>query len=537
MASTVVVAGFPASQKTPGAYLNVVLGGPGSSSGSAPSKLLLFGNMISSAITGAAPTLSVAAGTAALNVPVQVFSVADARTKFGAGSELVLMVAAALAQNPTANIWCIPTAEGSTASTVVITMTGTPTAAYTIRIAVAGRACDVSVGVSDTVTTIATAIATAINQQTDWPVTAQFSSGVVTVTAKHAGLRGTNIPLRAYMIQGTSTTKVTAAALAGTVSGSVLTLSGGTAIGTSHAYHLAGGTTEESLTTPLASVAAVRYHRYVLAQQGATALAAVATQISTMAGVTVGLRQQAVAASVDTYANAIALSGARNAPRLCLAWSYANDLSTGEIAAQVAAGRLGGDSSLGGGVTGEDADPACNLDGLRLATIPAQDVQAASPTPTEIESALNNGLTPLAPLGTSGLMSVPRTITTRFKDDVGNPSYAVIDTQVDTVADYVADTLQSAFAVDFAGLKLAADAADGSAPKVAGVTTPNTARAYIFRKLKDFEGAGILTSVDAKASQLVVVADSTPGRLLADIPIVPIPPLHQIGGNVRAINS
>ena len=50
---SITVPGVPASRKTPGITFNVVLGGPGSSSGSATKALMLLGNMIGTAITGA----------------------------------------------------------------------------------------------------------------------------------------------------------------------------------------------------------------------------------------------------------------------------------------------------------------------------------------------------------------------------------------------------------------------------------------------------------------------------------------------------
>lgn len=529
----ITVQGFPASQKTPGYYFAVILGGPGTSPGTAPNKQLHVGNMIGSALTGASPSFTVAAGTATLNVVYQVFSASQSALLFGAGSELHLMALAAFAEDPAASVWQVAVAQGTGQATGVITATGSVTAAVTARIVVCGRTVDVSINVGDSLTTIATNLATAINQQTNWPVTAQNSAGVVTLSAKHVGLRGSNITFRVFLIAGASSVKATAGALAAALNGLTLTLSGGTAVG--GVYKLAGGSTEESLTTALAVVASTRFHRYVLAQQGSTALAAVVAQLNAGALPTSQLLQQAVAASVDTYANAIALTGAQNAPLLQLAWHYNADVSPGEIAAQVAAGRLAGDAAAGGAIVGEASDCAANLDGLRLTAVPAQDSIGDQPLPTQVEAALNNGLTPLVPTA-NGFTAVPRSITTMFKDGAGNPNYAVIDTEFVTVCFYEADLFRASAATQFAGGKLAPDTADGSPVVQPKVFTPRDVRSFFYRILKDEERAAHITSVDAKAPQLAVALDpAAAGRALADVPIVPIANFHQLAVNVRQL--
>jgi phage tail sheath gpL-like len=154
------------------------------------------------------------------------------------------------------------------------------------------------------------------------------------------------------------------------------------------------------------------------------------------------------------------------------------------------------------------------------------------PTPTEIENALNNGLTPLA--GTDdGLTTVVRSITTRCLAS-GQPNYSVMDTSVVTVGDHVADDLRADLAAVYAGFKLAADTADGSPPKAANVTTPSLVKSRIGFKLRQYEEQGILTGVEAHLPLLAVTSPSA-SRLAAEIPFEPMPGLHVIGGNVRQV--
>ena len=74
----IIVPGVPTSRKTPGINFNVVLGGPGTSSGAATKSIMLLGNHFTSAITGASPSFSVAGGSAAAATVVSVPSAYEA---------------------------------------------------------------------------------------------------------------------------------------------------------------------------------------------------------------------------------------------------------------------------------------------------------------------------------------------------------------------------------------------------------------------------------------------------------------------------
>jgi phage tail sheath gpL-like len=178
----------------------------------------------------------------------------------------------------------------------------------------------------------------------------------------------------------------------------------------------------------------------------------------------------------------------------------------------------------------------CAAPGLQLATVLAQRVIADQPTSTEIEGALNNGLTVLAPSsGRPGYASVVRSITSRSLRG-GVPNYAVLDTSSVTVPDYVADFLRSDLAMTFAGCKLAADSANGTPPRIALVVTPNIVRAHIAQRLAEMESDGILRDVEANLSLLQVAEDAgVPGRLNCEIPAEVIPGLHIIAGNIRQL--
>jgi phage tail sheath gpL-like len=536
---SISVPGVPPSRKTPGITFNVVLGGPGSSSGSATKTLILLGNMIGTAITGASPALSVAAGTATVVTPVFVASDSDAQTLFGAGSELHRMALAVFAQYPDASLYACPVADaGGIAASGVLTFTTTASAAYTVRLKLCGQTIDVPVASAATATVIAAAVADAINDANALPFTAQNSVGAVTVTAKQTGPRGGVIVVDAYFVPAGSTleTRITTNSTssgAGTTGiwSSTSTLGG--------EITLTNGATQDSFANALAAINPTRYDRIVCACIDATNADLVVAELNAQAGPTVQLLEQAVMATSATYANAVTLATGRNASRMQVAWHHASVLPPPDVAAQVAAARLAGDAYAGGSLVGEASDPAANLDGVNLATVPMQRLPADRPTGTEIENALNNGL---AVIGTSALRpgygALVRSVTSRSTAS-GVPNYAVIDTAYVTVCDHAADDLRSYLATELAGAKLGADDASGNpVTRAPNVTTPSAIRSLIFGRLKTYESDAILRDVSLNDALLVVEADgTTPGRVNCEIPCEPITALHQVAGNVRQLAS
>jgi phage tail sheath gpL-like len=153
------------------------------------SKLLLLGQMLSS-------------GTATANVPTQI-QLNNIATLFGAGSMLVDMILNAALNNPLGEFWALPLADPSGSKAAgAITVSGTLTPGVAI-VYICGIQIAVSVGSTDTPTTIATALAAAINAgyvnlqgaSLKFPVVATSSLGVVTITANHVGVLGNNIEL------------------------------------------------------------------------------------------------------------------------------------------------------------------------------------------------------------------------------------------------------------------------------------------------------------------------------------------------------
>ena len=537
---TVTVAGVPASRKTPGVNFNVVLGGPGTSAGESPYKTILLGNAILTSLTGATPSFTVTAGTATVEQPVFVPSADDAATLFGRGSELHRMAIAFFAQAPAGTLYACPVAQASgVKGSAAMTFATTSNAAFTVRMKLCGEVIDVPILSGTTAVNIATAVADAVNDAQDLPFTAQNDAGggtpgaVVTISAKHDGPRGNVLVVDMYFVDSSGNeTRITTNST--TSSGATTGIWSGTGtIGTE--ITLASGATQDTFANALAAIEPARYHRIVGACIESTNIGRIVTHINTQAGPTVQLLEQAICPTVAAYSDAVTLATGQNAARLCLAWHHASPLPAPDVAAQVAAARLYGDSGVGGLLPGEADTPSANLDGLELGSVVMQRVIADQPTRTEIENALNNGLTPLAASGSRpGYASVVRSVTTRCLRG-GTPNFAVLDTSAVTVPDYVADTLRADLATTFAGCRLASESTDGLPPRASLVVMPSTVRARIAQRLKEMEESAILVDVDANLSLLVVEASATPGRLDCEIPAEVIPGLHIIAGNIRQL--
>jgi phage tail sheath gpL-like len=535
----VIIPGLSTSQKTPGVYLNVILGGSPSSPGASAIKILLMGNKMGTAVSGASPAIALPAGTQPNATPVLLASSGDAASYFGLGSEIHVMARAVFSQYPDALVYGCSVAEGGgSAASVVCTFATTATAAYTVRVRACGETIDVPVFTGDTAATIATAVATAVNAVTWLPYYAQTSTGALTFTAKCNGPRGNDLTVILSFVSSAGIE--TQISTSSTTSPGATTgiMSGGAASG--NLYRFAGGTTQDSFATALSAIASTRYNRIVGACTDATNVGRISTHIASQSSITSQKREQGICATLDTLGNATTLATGVNAARMQIAWHYNSLVPACMVAAQVCAARVNGDALTGvaSPLPGENADPDANLSGVQLATIPMQNNVDDQPTSTEVESALNNGLTVIgASTARPGYGVLVLSITSLSLVN-GLQNYGVLLTGYVTVCDYVADGEQAALALRYAGFRLGSNDANGEPPKAPLVTTPQQIRASVLLDLKGYESQGIIRDVDANKSLLVVEASSvTPGRVDMDIPVEPTPWLTILAGNVRQIQS
>lgn len=156
-----------------------------------PQKVLFVGQMKTGTATAGALTVGVG-------------NSGQENALFGATSMLAQMIRRFRKINPITQVDAIALADnsGGTAATGTIVITGPATAAGTLQVAIGSSrnyTFSVAVAVSDTATTVGTALAAAINAVTDAPFTAGNSSGTVTITSVHKGTFGNKV---AYKVLG-----------------------------------------------------------------------------------------------------------------------------------------------------------------------------------------------------------------------------------------------------------------------------------------------------------------------------------------------
>jgi phage tail sheath gpL-like len=509
--------GFSTSTKTPGFVFGVAFGGSGKTAGAAPMRLCLMGNML-------------AAGTATLDTPVEVGSTDDVKTLTGAGSELARMAKRVFDQYRLPSLWICPVTESAgVQATAKIVVANAATASGSLRLWVGDEFVDVAITSGDATTAIATAITAAVNAETDWPATAGVVSSTVTLTWRQKGTRGNNANVRFAFSANLTTTLAlngyTASAVKGTGTFGDNNAGGGGVT----------GTLTDDVTNALANMASMKFDHIAAAMDDTANWTKITTHVNTYSAIAERKRQRAIVATIKTLANAKTDAATQNAVLLQIGWHYKGDASTGEIAAQVAAARLYGDGQVGGGIgtsRGEQAYRAANLDGTLLASITEQVDVADQPLGSEIESALNAGLTPLAPSPAHpGFTRIVRSITSRWKDAAGNPNYAVLDTTKPEVIHYAADRFESGAVAEFPNKNLAPDNANGRPPRHPDVVTPSQFRAWVISELYAMEVEGLATNVaDHEDEVLVAPASDNPALLLGYIPFDVIEGLHGFAG-------
>lgn len=114
----------------------------------------------------------------------------------GRGSQLARMVAKYRAVDPFGELWVIAVDDSNgDAASGKLTITGNAQASGTLSFYIGATRVQAAVVTGDTPSTVATALAAVINANADLPVTATAAAGVVTLTARHKGLTGNDIPL------------------------------------------------------------------------------------------------------------------------------------------------------------------------------------------------------------------------------------------------------------------------------------------------------------------------------------------------------
>ena len=419
-----------------------------------------------------------AAGTSTANVPVQISNKNDAITKLGRGSIGAAMVDALFRVTTDIETWLLPVADsgGGVQATGNLVFTGAPTAPGTLNLYVAGVRIQVAMSTSDTPTTMAAAVAAAINAAADLPVTATSSVGTVTVTSRHKGTLGNDIDLRLnyYPLSEATPTGVAVAITA-----------------------MSGGTGDPSIATALSNIGSSQYNTIIMAYNDASNVALIETELDNRWGplfqndghVHMGLR--GTVGTINTY-----LSTRNNSHTTF--WTLETGGEPGPLWVKAA---------LAGAISAYylAIDPARPLQTLVLpGLLPASAEKRF--TRAERNNVLSYGAaTTVVDAGGNVVIERACTAYTLNTSGIVDPSYR--DTETMYTLSMLRYQVRARISQKFPRYKLANDGTQ-FAPGQA-VVTPNIVRAELVALFRDWEDAGLVEDVEQFKADLLVARNGT----------------------------
>lgn len=499
---TIPVAVSP-SKVTPGLYLSInLLSGAGAPGGGTLRVLLLAPKATSGDLT-AQTEIRTGGGPD------------SAATAFGIGTPGHLTAKQIYTLDPSAEIdFGAPTAGAGTA-TLNVTASGSPTGNTSVHFDIAGREWDVEWNAGETADTFKTRAIASITQRTqDLPVTAVSGGvGIITINAKVTGNISNDIRVKAALNLAVTGTEAMAGALTHT--------------------SLAGGTTEPDFTTILANAAGKEYAYIVPCLSNADAettggssnVARVVTHIvNNQTGLNAKLQQAIVASTSATHTAAKAAAINRNKAELEFVFGFFARSLPCELAGREAGGRLKATS----------IDPAANRIGEEYTGVyGSPNVIADTPTDSELEDALTNGLSMLS-FTPQGKLYIVRPITTYSQDTSGGADRRLLDTQNVDATYAVARDIRSALPAEFPQAKISKDIPPGEEPPPEGVVEERDIKGFVIGRLRFWARSGVilrakLDAAIADGSLIVRVNPTDPSQVDIVIPINIVPPLAKFG--------
>ena len=437
-----------------------------------------------------------AAGNGVANVPIISAGVGDGQTKYGQNSNLASMLASYRQGDNFGEVWCLPLADDSTAAaaTNTITISGVPTANGAVSLYIGGGGLwgdgtgryQIGVTSVSTPTSIAAAIAAAINADSYSPVNATSALGVVTLTAVNKGLTGNDIDVR-LNYQGT---------LGGEAIPAGLTIVVATP-------QCAGGAVNPVLTTALANCGNTLFDFIVMPYTDATSLNAMDSFLSMSTGRWSWGEQiygGFFSASRGTFGVLTTLGNSRNGPNGSILGVYDSPTPSWLITAQLTAAAA---VSLRN-------DPGQPVQTLPIIGMMAPPTQSQFPM-TERNTLLYDGISTFT-VGQGGTCHIENLITTYQKNPAGDPDSSFLEVETLYTLAYCLRYMSGVISSKYSRMKLAANGtrfAAGSA-----VVTPNILTSEIISAYQVLEFNGYVQNSASFAKEVIVEQNATnPNRV------------------------
>ncbi len=450
------------SVKSPGTFLVVNLLGGNANPGSAPLRCLLM-----------SPQNSTGGNIVDDTEVRKVFGSDDVRTALGAGNIAHLGAKRLFAKYGLANVDVISPAPGAgAAATETITLTGSVTENSTLRFRVHGRTIDVPWNTGEALTVAATRAVGTINGKADdlFITAVDTGAGVITFNAKGVGPRGNDVRIGCVFIAGGTGGGITAGAT----------------------KNLAGGTTEPDFSNALSQVNTTEYRLIVVCLSNADVTDATASSnaerlsdhIDLLEEGNNALLQVGLAAHTAVIADAQGGAIGRNQP--AMEYPYFQDAEDlpGEVACEEAGDTLAAITIRSN----------TNRIGNVMNLYGPEDPVASKLTPAEIESLLNNGVTPIDLERNTNQPFLTRPVTTHSQDS-GNPDFRALDMS-DTYGMYeVADDMRIVLPQEFANANISPDLPEGDNALPEGVVEIKDIKAFVINRLRLWVTLGVVNGV------------------------------------------
>ncbi|WP_067734493.1 phage tail sheath C-terminal domain-containing protein [Novosphingobium naphthalenivorans] len=457
---------IPADIRTPGQHIEFDSSRAVSGLPPIENRVLLIGQMLA---TGSADALTLQ----------PVVEPNQAVGLFGRGSMLARMAAAYKNVDRYSEVVAIglDDAEGATAATSTLTVTGPATAAGDIALMIAGVRIPVTVANAAAAVTIAAAIAAAVTAAADLPVTAAVGDApndhVVTLTARNKGAAGNEIDVRHSHYAGEALPAGVGLAIVG----------------------MAGGAGDPDVDDVWAVIGDQPFRTMVFGLIDAATAAKIKAELDDRWGEARMLESVAYCAKPGTQGTLAAFGAALNSELLTILGTGLSPSWPAEAAA------------IYGAVCGyyTAIDPARPTQTLQLTGLVAPRVEDQF-TGAQREALLHDGIATFAP-DTSGTCRIERSITTYQTDAFGLEDVAWLDLETVTTLGYLRASLRTRIAQKFPRMKLADDGTRFGAGQA--IVTPKIIRAEIIALFREWEDAGLVENLDQFITDLIVERSTT----------------------------
>ena len=502
------------SVKSPGVYMSVNLKASAAAPGGAVMRALVMA------------TKSTAGTITADTELKKSISYADAKTLLGTGTPGALGIKRLFEEYPLAMVDLVAPAENGAAvkaSGAIVVDAGPPTAARTVRLYVAGRRIETVWAAGENNQTFSERCRDLINQYNEndeaLPVTAASAAGVgtefkCTCTFRIGGPIGNDCRVYVEVIGGAG--------------GTVTAPAGNT---------LASGTGEPSFANAITTVAGEEYDLRLSACSNADAQDGTASSNPgrvkadidlNKTGGDAKLQQQVVGATAALSAIKTG-AGAMNDEEAEIVFCLNGQSLPFEWACAEGGARL----------REESIQPNKNRIGMkyRARLYGAYDMNADKPTTTEVEDALNTGVTIVTYTG-SGEPRPSRPITTYHKDDASNPDARVLDVGIVTGCFTIAKDLRVALPLEYPDKLLSKNLEPGDDPPPPDVVEERDVKAFVNQRMRFWVSRGVARKdkwdeAVANGSFVAEVNPSDASQLDTEIPASIVRPLAKFGVHVK----